>query len=137
MFLDALTVCIRLTYINAGNKKATKISDRVSCFFNENNMKLYKKQIDHSFFSGFEYHLPWIRSLRKSRDDLVHYFSHFSYAGGLEGDLTYDLRDAKNRSLFEAKDISAELQKNINNLTSLISYLMHTLPKRTESINTL
>ena len=76
IFLDTLTVCIRLSFKNAGNKNWNIIERSVNCLLNENKMQTYKSKIDLGFFEGLEKKLAWISDFRKSRDGLLHKFHH-------------------------------------------------------------
>ena len=133
MFLDALTVGIQRSLINAG-KKECAIGDSLSCLLNENQMKVYKEKIDPIFFGNLEQHLTWVRDLRDSRDGLVHYYHYFVVTTTRKGELGYDEMDRKKVEwgTDTVKGISVEIQTIIDNITNLMEFLYANLPKKTE-----
>jgi len=132
MFLDALTVGIRLSFINAGNKNACIMEHSVKCLLNEKNMKTYKEKIGQNFFDNLEKHLSWIRNLRESRNGLVHYYHHFVFTTTRQDKLGYDIMDREKDEwgIDTVKGVSNEIQTVINSLTDLMEYLHTNLPKK-------
>jgi hypothetical protein len=132
MFLDALTVVIKLTFRCVGKKSADKIAHSVSCLLNEEKLKMYKEEIDSSFFDNLKRHLEWIKKLRESRDGLVHKFSHFGFSQTGETDLTYNIVGASKLEWNSdtSMGILTDIQNAVNNLTDLIEYLLASLPRK-------
>jgi hypothetical protein len=132
MFLDALTVGIKLTFMYVGKKSASKIAHSVSCLLNKEKLRMYKEEIASSFFDNLKRHLEWIKKLRESRDELVHKFSHFGFSQTGKNDLSYNIVDA-NRLEWDsdtAKGILTDVQNVVNNLTDLVEYLFASLPRK-------
>lgn len=131
MFLDALTVGIKSSLINAGNKNAEIMKDSVRYLLNEKNMKTYKEKIDPIFFNNLEKHLNWIRTLRDSRDGLVHYYYHIVSTTTKQGELGFEIMDRKKSSwgTDTVKGISVEIQTIINSITDLLDFLSTNLPR--------
>jgi hypothetical protein len=93
IFLDTLTVCIRLSFRNAGYQNWNIIERSINFLLNENKMQICKSKIDLQFFEGLEKKLAWISDFKESRDGLFHKFYHFVFTTTRRGDLGYDIMD--------------------------------------------
>ena len=136
LFLDALTVGIKRSFLYTGNKYKCMIGDSVSCLLNS-NMQTYKEQIDPVFFGNLEKKLAWIKDFREARIGLVHKYHHFVFTTTRQGELGYDIMDREKVEwgTDTVKSISAEVQTVINNLCELLEYLYDCLPgKDTKNI---
>lgn len=131
IFLDALTVGIQRSLINAG-KNGCVIGNSVSCLLNKNQMKAYKEKIDPIFFSKLQKHLGWVKELREYRKGLVHDYHHLVVAPTRKGEFGYDKIDAKKIGwgTDTVKEISTGIQTTVDNLTNLMEFLYANLPKK-------
>lgn len=134
MFLDTLTVCIKLSFKSAGNKNSDIMKHSVRCLLNEDKMHEYKSKIDSGFFESIEKKITWIKDIRKYRNGLVHQYCQFVFALTRQGELGYDLLDRTKTSwgTDTVRGLMTELQNTIDNLTDLIEYLLVSLPRKTE-----
>jgi hypothetical protein len=132
LFLDALTIGIKLSFITAGNKNACIMEHTMSCLLNNNKLQTYKNKIDLHFFSGLEKHLSWIATLKDSRDGLLHQQNYFVYTNTRQGELGYGIMDREKVEwgTDTVKPILAEVQTVINEVTDLIKYLNNNLPRK-------
>jgi len=129
-FLDTLTVCIKLSFRSADNKKWNEMKNSVKHLYGK-KMETYKAEIDSHFFEGLEQKVSWIRDFKDSRDKLLHNFAHFVFTSTREGDLGYDIMDKTKESwgTDTVRGILVELQNIIDNLSDLMEYLSKNLPK--------
>ena len=130
LFLDALTVGVKLSFLKAGNKNANNMEHSLSCLLNS-KLLTYKSKIDMQFFTGLERHLNWISTLRDSRDGLVHFYHYLVFTDTKQGELGFDIMD---RNKIEwgtntVKSIIGEVQTVINNISELMEYLSNNLPQ--------
>lgn len=130
MFLDTITIGIKLALLDSGNKNACYITNSFSCVLNVEKMKTFKEKIDLGFFVGLEKYLPSISRIRDSRDNLVHYYHHLVFTLTAQGKLGYEIIGNPETSwgTDTVKDITVEIQQAINNLVALIEYLNVNLP---------
>lgn len=130
IFLDTLTICVKLSFINSGNRNAGIMKHSVNYLLNEENRKTCKNRIDKQFFIGLETHLGWIGNFRKSRDGLVHRQHHFVFTTTRQGERGYEIMDMTKVEWGSdtVRSIRAELQNYVNNLTELVGYLANNLP---------
>lgn len=133
IFLDTLTVSIKLSFKSVGNKKWNLMENSVKCLLNEKKLRTYKKEIDADFFEGLEEKVSWIRDFKNYRDGLTHRFSYLVFSNTREGDLGYDIMDKTKESwgTDTVKGVLKELQNIIDSLTDLIEYLSKNLPRKT------
>jgi hypothetical protein len=137
MFLDALTVRIKLSFISAGNKDACNIEHSLKCLLNKDKMQNFKEKIDLQFFTGLEKHLGWIALLRDSRDGLVHSYHYLVFTNTKQGELGYDImnKDKKQWGTETVRSIRVEIQTVINNISELMEFLYDNLPRKEVSIS--
>ena len=130
IFLDALTMCIKLSFKSAGNKKWNAMKGS-GYLLDKKTLETYKKEIDFDFFEGLEEKASWIRDFKKSRDGLTHRYFYFVFTKTKEGALGYDIMDREKTSwgTETVKGILKELQKTIDNLSDLMEYLSKNLPR--------
>jgi len=133
IFLDTLTVSIKLSFKSVGNKKWNLMENSVKCLLNEKKLRTYKKEIDSDFFEGLEEKVTWIRGFKNYRDGLTHRFSYLVFSNTRKGDLGYDIMDKTKEKWGRdtVKGVLKELQNIIDNLTDLIEYLSKNLPRKT------
>jgi hypothetical protein len=131
MFLDTLTMSIKLTLKKSGTKNADLLKHSVKCLLNPKSMRIYKEKIDCHFFTGLEQHLTWVRTFRESRDGLVHQYYHFVFTSTRAGKKGFEIMDLKKASwgTVTVKEIMPELQQTVDNLSELIKYLTAELPR--------
>jgi len=131
VFLDTLTMCIKLSFKSVGNKKWNAIKNSIKCLLNEKKLQTYKKEIDFDFFEGLEEKVSWIRDFKNYRDGLTHKYFYFVFTKTREGDLGYDIMDRKKISwgTETVKGILIELQNIVDNLSDLMEYLSKNLPR--------
>jgi len=131
IFLDTLTVSIKLSFKCVGNKKWNLMKNSVKCLLNEKKLRTYKKEIDSDFFEGLEEKVSWIRDFKNHRDGLTHRFSYLVFSNTREGGLGYDIMDKTKESwgTDTVKGVLKELQNIIDNLSDLMEYLYRNLPR--------
>jgi gas vesicle protein len=131
MFLDSLTVSIKLSFLYSGNKNAANMKNSIKCLLNKQLMESYKQKISPEFFSCLEEKIKWIPDFRNSRDGLVHKYHYFVMTENPQGQLGYEIIDEIKESWgsVTVKSISLEVQKTIDNLSELLRFLSENLPR--------
>jgi len=131
IFLDTLTVCIKLSFKRAGNKKWNAMKNSVKCILNEKKLQTYKKEIDFDFFEGLEEKVSWIRDFKNYRNGLTHEYFYFVFTKTKEGKWGYDIMDKEKTSwgTETVKGILIEVQNIIDKLSDLMEYLSKNLPR--------
>jgi hypothetical protein len=131
MFLDALTVSVKLSLQYVGIKNACLMKNSVRCLLNVKMMKNYKEKISLEFFEDLEKRVRWVADFRNKRDGLVHKYHYFVLTNNRQGELGYDVIDeVKNEwGTDTVKAIRADLQNTIDNLSELIEFIYQNLPK--------
>jgi len=130
VFLDTLTMSIKLSFKRAGNRKWNAMKNSIASLLNEKKLALYKKEIDSDFFEGLEKRISWIPDFKKYRDGLLHKSSHFVFATTKRGEFGYDIVNGTKTSwgTDTVKGILTELQSFIDNLSDLMEFLSENLP---------
>jgi len=136
IFLDILTMCIRMSFKNAGNRNWKVIGDNISELLNERKMQTYKRQIDLRFFEGLEKEISWVYYLRESRNKLVHRLPHFVYTNTRQDEKGYDLigKVGQTWGAETVKPILEEVQGFLDNLSDLMRYLYESLPRTQQEL---
>ena len=137
IFLDTLAACVALSFKDSKSKNAWLLGYKLNFYLDPNKIEIYKKEIDEDFFNGLQKQLIWVNDFRKTRDDLVHYFSHFVFTTTEDGELGYDLLNHMKEQIWgtnTVKGILTNMQMFIDKLTALLVYLETELPKRVSEI---
>jgi len=129
-FLDTLTMCIKLSFKRAGNRKWKSMKNSMKGLLNARKMEVCKKEIDFSFFEGLEERISWILDFKKSRDGLLHKYYHFVFTKTRKGEYGYDIMNGTKTSwgTDTVRGILTEVQSVIDNLSDLMEYLSGNLP---------
>lgn len=130
IFLDSLTVGIKLSFKHAGNKNADIMKEKLRYLISKSYMDRYKEKIDFKFFSNLEKTITWIPAFRDCRDGLVHDCHYLVFTPNRQGDLGYDVIEkfGKEWGTDTVKGILTDIEKMIDNLIELTDFLSINLP---------